>query len=73
MNGYDEVEIQDQEVLLVKAFSVIVHLKEHIDTGETADLDVANGMLSSEEMIRWIDDNEVMLPLRRDGKALHYK
>ena len=51
--------------------SAVVHLKEFIDTGESSDLDAADGLLSGTELRAWIEDNEVMLPLRRDFKKLN--
>ena len=57
--------------LMVFAMSAVVHLKEFIDTGESADLDAADGLINGPEVRAWIEDNEIMLPLRRDGKKLN--
>ena len=57
--------------VLVFAMSAIVHLKEFIDTGEPEDLYAADGLINGVEMRGWIDDNEILLPLRRDGKKLN--
>lgn len=59
------------ERVLVFAMSAIVHLKEFIDTGEPMDLAAADGIINGPEMRAWIEDNQVMLPLRRDGKKLN--
>jgi len=56
---------------VVFAMCAVVHLKEFIDTGEPMDLDAADGILNGPEMRAWIEDNEIMLPLRRDGKRLN--
>lgn len=59
------------ERILIFAMSTIVHLQEFIDSGDSADLDAANGLISGTEMRAWIDENEILLPLRRDGKRLN--
>lgn len=62
---------QRQQRLVVFAMSTVVHLMEFIDTGESADLDAATGLLNGVELRGWIEANEVMLPLRRDGRKLN--
>ena len=57
--------------LMVFAMSAVVHLKEFIDSGESADLDAADGLINGPEVRAWIEDNEIMLPLRRDGRKLN--
>ena len=57
--------------LMVFAMSAVVHLKEFIDSGESADLDAADGLINGPEVRAWIEDNEIMLPLRRDGIKLN--
>ena len=65
-----EVALQAERTM-VFAMSTVVHLMEFIDTGESADLDAATGLLNGVELRRWIEDNEIMLPLRRDGRKLN--
>ncbi|KKN76141.1 hypothetical protein LCGC14_0373360 [marine sediment metagenome] len=57
--------------VLVFAMNAIVHLKEYIDSGEPLDLAAANGVLNGPEVRAWIEDNKILLPLRRDGKKLN--
>lgn len=61
----------NKDRVLIFAMSAIVHLQEFIDTGESADLDAALGLINGTELRAWIEDNEIMLPLRRDGKRLN--
>ena len=51
--------------------SAVVHYQEHIDTGEALDLGAARGCLDNPLVSQWIDDNEALLPLRRDGKGFY--
>lgn len=59
------------ERAMVFAMSAVVHLKEFIDTGNSTDLFAANGLINGPELRAWIEANEIMLPLRRDGKKLN--
>ena len=61
----------NDERVLIFAMSAIVHLKEYIDTGEKMDLAAADSLLNGPEVRAWIEVNQIMLPLRRDGKTLN--
>lgn len=54
-------------LLEIRLASAIVHLLEHIDTGNALDYDAALGVLYSTDVERAFDDL-ALLPLRRDGK-----
>ena len=52
------------------ALSAVAHLKEHIDTGEPLDLIAAQSSLDHPSLRAWIERNEVLLIVRRDGLTL---
>ena len=56
---------------MVIAMCAVVHLKEYIDTGEALDLVTADSLIGWPEMREWIEANQIMLPVRRDGKKLN--
>ena len=56
------------ETQKIMAASCIAHLLEHIDTGETLDYGAAMGNLHASGLVKWAEDNAVLLPMRRDGK-----
>jgi hypothetical protein len=60
---------KDQRMLM-KALSAIAHYQEYIDTNQPADLYAAIGVMQDTDLQKWVTDNAVMLPLRRDGKSL---
>ncbi len=55
------------EIVTIKLACAVAHLKEFIDTAESLDLDAATGILADPEVKSWIAENQVMLPVRRDG------
>ena len=56
------------EIIVVQLASAVVHLQEHIDTGELLDLEAAKGNMAHPFVTRWLANNKVLLPVRRDGK-----
>lgn len=46
----------------------IAHLLEHIDTGETLDYGAAMNNLHASGLVKFAEENPVLLPVRRDGK-----
>lgn len=56
------------EITIVQLASAVVHLQEHIDTGELLDLTAAEGNLAHPFVEKWLADNKIMLPVRRDGR-----
>ena len=58
----------NENVMLMHALSAVVHLREHIDTGEPLDLVAAKSSLSDPSLRSWVDESLVLLPVRRDGK-----
>lgn len=61
----------DNSRVAMFAMCVVVHLKEFIDTGEPMDLCAADGLLNGTELRAWIEENEIILPVRRDGIKLN--
>lgn len=57
------------DILTIKFACLAAHFKEYIDTNESTDLDSAKGILDDPEVADWIERNEVLLPVRRDGSA----
>ncbi len=57
------------DLITIKLACLAVHLKEYIDTNEVADMAAAQGILNDPEVQQWIEDNEIMLPVRRDGSS----
>lgn len=53
--------------ITIKFAAIAVHLKEYIDTNESFDLEAASGLIKDAEVQEWIEDNFVLLPVRRDG------
>ncbi len=57
------------EFIKLMLVNCIVHLIEHIDTGEQADLIAAMGNLASDDVYEYIERlDPAVLPIRRDGK-----
>jgi len=52
----------------IKIACALCHYVEFCETGELADLKAYNSLLGDPEVKEWIDGNQVMLPLRRDGE-----
>ena len=55
------------DAIALKIACALCHLVEHNDTGELADLLAYNSLLNEPEVKSWIENNQIMLPLRRDG------
>jgi len=56
---------------LLAAINAIAHLVEYIDTKEATDIHAAfSGMVHNEDLKGWLADNEILIPLRRDGRSL---
>ena len=53
----------------IKIGCALCHLIEFNDTGEPHDMQAYEGLLNDPEVREWIENNQVMLPARRDGKA----
>jgi len=61
---------QDKAALLI-AINALFHMIEHTDTGEATDIHAAFSLMShSEPLKEWLAENEVLIPLRRDGRSL---
>ena len=58
---------QDGLIIMIQLASAVVHLQEHIDTGEGADLSAAQSCLDHPLVQKWMSNNSVLLPLRRDA------
>ncbi len=55
-------------MIIVQLANAVIHLQEHIDTGEPFDLAAADANLSHPLVEDWMADNKVLLPQRRDGR-----
>lgn len=71
MDSLWKIDALKAERVCIFSMSAVVHLLEFIDTGESADLDAAHGLINGPEVRAWIEENEIMMPLRRDGKKLN--
>jgi len=59
--------MDDNETIVVQLASAVIHLQEHIDTGEPYDFSAAESNLAHPLVEQWMVDNKVLLPVRRDG------
>ena len=62
--------MNDFQIMIIQLASAVVHLQEFIDTGEPNDLDAAQTNLAHPLIQKWMAENEVLLPLRRDAVIL---
>jgi hypothetical protein len=53
----------------IQLASLVVHLTEHIATGEPADLDAARGILESPDVAKILEKGP-LIPLMRNGKSV---
>lgn len=60
--------MNDNEMIVVQLASAVIHLQEHINTGEAFDFAAAESNLAHPLVEKWMSDNKVLLPLRRDGR-----
>ena len=62
----------DKAGLLLIAVNAIAHFIEHADTHESTDIHAAMALLKDETvgLKKWIEENGVLVPLRRDGRSL---
>lgn len=58
----------NDELLVVQLASAVVHLQEHIDSGEPFDRAAAESCLSHPLVEDWMSHNKALLPVRRDGR-----
>ncbi len=62
--------MNEHEQMLMKALSAVTHLIEFMDTGHGLDLTAAWANLNDPELKAWMENNRVLLPLRRDHQSL---
>ena len=55
--------------LEIQLASLVVHLAEYVETGETTDLDAAKGLLGSPEVAEALEPS-ARLPVTRSGKSV---
>ncbi len=60
-----------ETAIIAALASAVVHYQEFADTSEPLDLGAARGCLDNPLVSQWIEDNETLLPLRRDGKGFY--
>jgi len=60
--------MDDNEMIVVQLASAVIHLQEHIDTGEPLDFAAAESNLAHPLVESWMSENKALLPLRRDGR-----
>jgi len=60
--------MNDEEMIIIQLASAVVHLQEHIDTGNPLDFFAAESNLAHPLVETWMSDNKVLLPVRRDGR-----
>jgi len=65
--------MNDQELMLMKALCAVAHLVEYIDTTEQFDFNSAMSNLNDPMLAQWVCENQVLLPVRRDGKTLPHR
>lgn len=62
--------MSDDEKMLMCALSAVTHLIEFMDTNHGLDLTAAWASLSDPDLRAWMENNRVLLPLRRDHLSL---
>lgn len=59
------------EINLQTALSILVHVMEYNETGEPLDVLAAKGAYSGNASLQqWIVDNGALIPRRRDGQSI---
>jgi hypothetical protein len=56
--------------VLIAACSALAHYQEYADTHHSLDRIAAESALDSPALRRWLKENAVLIPLRRDGKTM---
>jgi hypothetical protein len=56
--------------VVIAALCAAAHYQEYVDTLQPLDLGAAKDSIRLNPLVtEWIEENEIMLPLRRDGKT----
>lgn len=59
-------------IIIASLASAVVHLREALDNnGSPHDIGAARMCLDQPVVAEWIENNEVLLPVRRDGKKFY--
>lgn len=56
---------------LLVAVNALQHMIEHHDTHEATDVHAAFSLMANSSAFKeWLSENEILIPLRRDGRSL---